>query len=147
MGRRTILAVSLLVLAVCCLGKAVTPKKQVCQPEACKPKPLGSEFELEVVRLTNEERVSRGLRPLKVEAKMMYDARSWSHVQANSRMHHSRMGYGENVAYGQDTPREVMNAWMNSRGHRQNILNPSYSSIGVGAVSSGRAIFWTQVFR
>jgi uncharacterized protein YkwD len=77
---------------------------------------------------------------------MMSDARNWSHVQAKSRMHHSRMGYGENVAYGQDTPQEVMQAWMNSRGHRANILNGRYSTIGVGAVNSGRAIFWTQVF-
>ncbi|MNJ05327.1 Cysteine-rich secretory protein family protein [compost metagenome] len=49
---------------------------------------------------------------------------------------------GENIAKGQRTPEEVMNAWMNSEGHRQNIMNPSYTSIGV-AYYNGE---WVQEF-
>ena len=51
---------------------------------------------------------------------------------------------GENIAYGQRTPQAVVNAWMNSSGHRANILNSSYTQIGVGYVASGN--YWTQMF-
>ena len=51
---------------------------------------------------------------------------------------------GENIAYGQRTPQEVVNAWMNSSGHRANILHASYTQIGVGYVANGR--YWTQMF-
>jgi uncharacterized protein YkwD len=127
-----------------------TPAKPPCQDGQCeiKRRPIGSPYELEVARLVNLERTRRGLGPLKVSEKLMLDARSWSHNQATrSRMYHSRMGYGENVAYGQDNPQEVMQAWMNSRGHRANILNGRYTTIGVGAVTNGRSIYWTQVFQ
>ena len=50
----------------------------------------------------------------------------------------------ENIAYGQRTPQAVVNAWMNSSGHRANILSASYTQIGVGYVASGN--YWTQMF-
>ena len=50
----------------------------------------------------------------------------------------------ENIAKGQATPQAVVNAWMNSAGHRANILNSSYTKIGVGYVKSGN--YWTQMF-
>lgn len=54
---------------------------------------------------------------------------------------------GENIAYGQRTPQEVMNSWMNSPGHRSNILSPTYNQIGVGvAKSSNGTYYWTQMF-
>lgn len=54
---------------------------------------------------------------------------------------------GENIAYGQPTAQAVMDAWMNSPGHRANILNRSYTQIGVGAVSDSNGIlYWTQDF-
>lgn len=54
---------------------------------------------------------------------------------------------GENIAYGQRTPQEVMNAWMNSPGHRANILSPTYNQIGVGvAKTSNGTFYWTQEF-
>ena len=49
---------------------------------------------------------------------------------------------GENIAMGQQTPEEVVKAWMNSAGHRANILNANYNYIGVGYVSQGN--YWTQ---
>lgn len=54
---------------------------------------------------------------------------------------------GENIAMGQRTPEEVMNGWMNSPGHRANILSPSYTELGVGLAkdSQGRC-YWTQMF-
>jgi uncharacterized YkwD family protein len=51
---------------------------------------------------------------------------------------------GENIAQGQRTPQEVVNAWMNSAGHRQNILSTNFTHIGVGYEKSGN--HWTQMF-
>ena len=54
---------------------------------------------------------------------------------------------GENIAYGQQTPQAVMEAWMNSAGHRANILNASFRQIGVGHVRSASGVsYWTQLF-
>lgn len=51
---------------------------------------------------------------------------------------------GENIAMGYPTPQAVVNAWMNSSGHRANILNATYTQIVVGYVQSGN--YWTQMF-
>lgn len=51
---------------------------------------------------------------------------------------------GENIAYGQRTPQAVVQAWINSSGHRANILNASYTHLGVGYVADGH--YWTQMF-
>jgi uncharacterized YkwD family protein len=54
---------------------------------------------------------------------------------------------GENIAEGQQTPSDVMQAWMNSSGHKANILSSSYTQIGVGiAKNSGGSLIWTQQF-
>lgn len=53
---------------------------------------------------------------------------------------------GENIAYNQANPKEVMSAWMNSTGHRENILNPSFRYLGVGCVTRGAGIYWVQQF-
>jgi uncharacterized protein YkwD len=56
-------------------------------------------------------------------------------------------GWGENIAYGYTTPEAVMQGWLNSPGHRANIENPSFRSIGVGAASSSSGrIYWAQAF-
>ena len=53
---------------------------------------------------------------------------------------------GENIAYGQDSPQEVQTTWMNSSGHRANILSSSYTHVGVGVYDEGGRLYWTQVF-
>ena len=54
---------------------------------------------------------------------------------------------GENIAYGQKTPEQVMEGWMNSQGHRANILNPNFTAIGVGYYQNSRGVsYWTQLF-
>jgi uncharacterized protein YkwD len=56
-------------------------------------------------------------------------------------------GWGENIAWGYTTPQDVMNAWLNSAGHKANIENPNFHVIGIGvAVSSGGKFYWTQDF-
>ena len=54
--------------------------------------------------------------------------------------------YGENIASGYKTPKAVMSGWMNSSGHKDNILNSSYKSIGIGCFRTGGTIYWVQCF-
>ncbi|MBQ7700474.1 MAG: LysM peptidoglycan-binding domain-containing protein [Clostridia bacterium] len=121
-----------------------------------------SEYEAEVVRLVNVYRESAGLKPLMTDAKLSYIARLKSQDMCDKKyFSHTSPTYGspfqmmkdfgvnyrtagENIAMGQRTPSEVVNAWMNSPGHRANILNASYTRIGVGHVSAGN--YWTQMF-
>ena len=53
---------------------------------------------------------------------------------------------GENIAYGQNSPEDVMNRWMNSSGHRANILNAEFEEIGVGCYVKGSRKYWVQLF-
>ena len=54
---------------------------------------------------------------------------------------------GENIAWGQKTPEQVMEGWMNSAGHRANILNASYTEIGVGFYQNASGVnYWSQLF-
>lgn len=122
-------------------------------------------LENEVIRLVNAERSKRGLQTLTANWEVSRVARYKSQDMANKGyFSHTSPTYGspfammesfgikysaagENIAKGQRTPQEVMNAWMNSPGHRSNILSPSYTQIGVGVAkdSAGR-YYWTQMF-
>lgn len=119
-------------------------------------------YENEVIRLINEIRVQNGLKELKGDWELSRVARYKSQdMKDNNYFSHTSPVYGspfqmiknfgisyrsagENIARGQSTPQAVVNAWMNSSGHRANILNASYTKIGVGYVGSGR--YWTQMF-
>ena len=119
-------------------------------------------YENEVVRLVNEIRVKNGLRELAHDWQLSRVARIKSQdMRDNGYFSHTSPTYGspfqmmksfgityrsagENIARGQQTPQAVVNAWMNSSGHRANILNSSFTHIGVGYVSDGR--YWTQMF-
>lgn len=121
-----------------------------------------SSYESEVVRLVNEIRVKNGLKTLKENWELSRVARYKSQdMKDNNYFSHTSPVYGspftmiknfgisfrsaaENIAKGQSTPQAVVNSWMNSSGHRANILNSSYTEIGVGYVASGR--YWTQMF-
>lgn len=121
-----------------------------------------SAYESEVIRLTNEARKQNGLAPLstnwelsrvaRYKSQDMVDKRYFSHTSPTygspfDMMKSFGISYraaGENIAYGQRTPQEVVTAWMNSPGHRANILNASFTQIGVGYVASGN--YWTQMF-
>jgi uncharacterized protein YkwD len=121
-----------------------------CKDGVCQRVYVGSEWENQVVDLVNSERGMRGLRPLKVSLSLMKSARSWSGRQAaEGRMYHSGWpGMGENVIYNYKSPEAQMKAWMNSAGHRANILNPKYTEIGVGVVMSSRnEPYGTQQFK
>ena len=121
-----------------------------------------SAYEQKVVELTNQERAKYGLKPLALDTELSKVAREKSHdMQSKGYFDHTSPTYGspfdmmkqfgityraagENIAMGQRTPEEVVKAWMNSEGHRKNILNSSYTHIGVGHIAEGN--YWTQMF-
>ncbi|HEK4968211.1 TPA: sporulation protein [Clostridioides difficile] len=124
-----------------------------------------SAYQKEVVDLVNIERAKAGLNPLTLDSSISNVAtkKSQDMIDNNYFSHNSptygspfdmlkKFGIsyktaGENIAIGQKTPKEVVNAWMNSEGHRKNIMNPNFSKIGVGvAQKSGGSIYWTQIF-
>ncbi len=120
-----------------------------------------SKFSEEVIRLINEERKKNGVSPLKIDYTLMDNAYTRS-TELETNFGHQRpngeQGYtfaldldysivGENIAAGQTTPQEVVNAWMNSTGHRSNILNPEFTHTGVGCyMASDGWVYWTQLF-
>ena len=121
--------------------------------------------ENEVARLVNVQRANAGLHTLKLNWQLSRCARYKSADMASKGyFDHNSPTYGspftmmqnfglrfsaagENIAYGQRTPAAVMNDWMNSPGHRSNIMNPTYTEIGVGlAKNSSGVCYWTQQF-
>lgn len=129
----------------------------------------GSESETElsyaeqVVKLVNEERAKHGLSPLTIDKSVESAAlvrskeieKSFSHTRPNGSSFSSAlkeqgvsfMGAGENIAWGQKSPEEVMQGWMNSEGHRANILNAKFTKIGVGYYQNSNGTnYWTQLF-
>ena len=131
-------------------------------PDAPEEDGSDSSFASEVVRLVNAERAKNGLSALTVDAKAQAAAqvraqelaKSFSHTRpdgsrfstALTQAGASYRSAGENIAYGQQSPAAVMEAWMNSSGHRANILGSQFSAIGVGAVEINGRYYWTQLF-
>lgn len=123
-------------------------------------------YEQQVANLTNQQRAKYGLPPLKVSLKLSHMARvKAADMRDNNYFDHNSPTYGspfnmmkqfgisysyagENIAAGQRTPQDVVTAWMNSPGHRANILNSHYTTIGLGYVSGGGSYgtYWVQEF-
>ena len=119
-------------------------------------------YEQEVIRLVNGIRTENGLKPLtydwelsrvaRFKSQDMKDNRYFAHnspvygtpFQMMKSFGISYRSAGENIAKGFATPQAVVNAWMNSPGHRANIFNAGYTRIGVGYVAGGN--YWTQMF-
>lgn len=118
-----------------------------------------------VLELVNSERSKAGLKALKMseELRSIANLKSRDMGEKGYFSHNSptygspfemlqRFGVhyraaGENIAAGQKTPEEVMQSWMNSSGHRANILNANFDSIGIGIYNGGSyGIYWTQLF-
>ena len=122
-------------------------------------------IEQQVVNLVNAERAKAGLNPLKADWELARVARFKSEDMRDNRYfdHNSPIygtpfqmmksfginyrSAGENIAAGQTTAESVMQAWMNSPGHKKNILSPSFTHIGVGYAKGGSyGHYWTQQF-
>lgn len=123
------------------------------------------QVENEVVRLVNEQRAKNGLRALsndwqiarvaRVKSEEMRDKNYFSHTSPTygspfDMMKAFNISYstaGENIAKGQQTAQAVVTAWMNSPGHRKNILQPNFTHLGVGYTKDARGTtYWTQMF-
>ncbi|WP_442881360.1 CAP domain-containing protein [Clostridium sp.] len=121
-------------------------------------------IEKQVFDLVNKERVKAGLKPMILDSKISDVARIKSKDMAdNNYFSHNSPTYGtpfdmmkkfgikyghagENIAKGQPTAASVMEAWMNSPGHRANILSTNFGKIGIGYVKAGNTTYWTQMF-
>lgn len=118
-----------------------------------------------VLKLVNEERAKQGLKSLTLSSNLTSIANTKAKDMAvNNYFSHTSPTYGspfqmlqhfgvtyrsagENIAAGQKSPQEVMTAWMNSSGHRANILNSSYTELGVGYYAGGSyGTEWVQLF-
>ena len=143
-----------------------TNAPETSTPETNTPEtesPEGNSFVEQVVSLVNAERRKAGLKEVVLDKEIASAALtrakeievSFSHTRPDGRYFSTVLtdngitysGSGENIAWGQKTPQDVMDAWMNSDGHRANILNARFTKIGVGYYqnASGRN-FWTQLF-
>ena len=136
----------------------VTPKETTQTDQVSEV----SSFEDQVVQLTNAERNKQGLAPLTLDIELSKVAEDKSKdMQQNNYFSHTSPTYGspfdmmksyginyksagENIAMGQRSPEEVVQAWMNSEGHRKNIMSSSFTHIGVGHIEEGN--YWTQMF-
>ncbi|MCX5195546.1 CAP domain-containing protein [Streptomyces sp. NBC_00249] len=131
-------------------------------PAAPEASAAPSDAAAAVLALVNQERAAAGCPALTVNAKLTKAAQDHSaDMAAHANMSHTgsdgsdpgqritRAGYewrtyGENVAYGYSSPEKVMEGWMNSPGHKRNILDCSYKEIGIGLAQPGQ--YWTQDF-
>ncbi|CAH0768956.1 unnamed protein product [Bemisia tabaci] len=146
---------------------AIYPGQKITIPDkntVPSSSPAGS-IESQVVTLVNEERAKHGRSPLRELRELSKLARTKSaDMRDRGYFDHTspRLGSaskmmkdaglkawasGENIAAGQTTAQTVMNSWMNSQGHRENILSPDFKEIGVGFAKGGSwGYYWTQMF-
>jgi uncharacterized YkwD family protein len=141
------------------------PTTTATKPSATKPDSSVAALEKEVVTLVNAERAKAGLPALKANAELsnvarlksqdMIDKNYFSHTSPTYGSPFDMMkkfgikysAAGENIASGYPTAKAVVDGWMNSPGHRANILSKSFTEIGVGlAKSSNGTSYWTQMF-
>jgi len=132
------------------------------KPDTETPGQENLSFAEQVVELVNAERAKEGLAPLTIDKKVQASAQvraveiktSFSHTRPNgssfaTALKEQGVTYrrtGENIAWGQRTPKEVVNAWMNSSGHRANIMNKNFTKIGVGYYQHNGVNYWSQLF-
>lgn len=133
---------------------------------ACAAPAQGNAWEADVLQRVNNERRNAGLAPVRYSAMLEQQAAAYAcelieyhffaHVNPVTRStladRADEFGYaywviGENLAAGQTTPAKVMEDWMNSPGHRENILNPDFTELGVSVrVGGDHDIYWVQEF-
>lgn len=142
------------------------PEHPNCQNETVISPSLpgdSSSYAAEVLSLVNAERAKAGVGALTINmaAEQAANVRaqelqqSFSHTRPNGGSFDTALTEaginfrtsGENIAYGQNSAQEVMQVWMNSAGHRANILNQNFTSIGIGHTETGNGVdYWTQLF-
>ncbi|HHT37872.1 MAG TPA: LysM peptidoglycan-binding domain-containing protein [Mollicutes bacterium] len=143
----------------------IIPGQKVNIPDETTTSDDVRSLETEVIRLVNEERRRAGRPALVENSELSRIGRIKSNdFISNNYFSHNSPTYGtpfdmlrsfgisftaaaENIAKGQGTATDVMNTWMNSQGHRANILNTTYNQIGVGVARDNNGVlYWTQMF-
>ena len=144
---------------------STTPEQKPESTPEQKPSTDFSSYQQQVLDLVNAERTKRGISALTLDSNLSSVATKKSQDMVNKNyFDHTSPTYGspfdmmkqfgisyrtagENIAKGQKTPQEVVTAWMNSEGHRKNILNPNFTNLGIGiAKDSKGTTYWTQMF-
>lgn len=159
--RRTPLAAGLLAAALA-LPTAQTVAHAAPAPDtptrAATVKPRSNAWEAKVLELTNARRAAHGRKPLKASRCADGFAESWTkHMATKQVLEHQSLdpffgcphtsSAGENIAYGYETPRALVSAWMHSEGHRANILSRHFNRIGVsGWRATNGVTYATQDF-
>ncbi len=140
---------------------AKAPAKAAPAPAAAKPAPAPAPassgmnaYASRLLTLTNQARAQAGLGPLKASGCAQPVANRWaSQMSAEQRMYHQDMNnignacsgwrsVGENVAYGNVSADAMFQMWMNSSGHRANILRAGFTAVGIGAVQDASGVWW-----
>ncbi len=143
-------------------GKNVTATCKVTVTGSAQTAKTTEEMSAEVITLVNQERAKQGLAPLGTLTSLTAAAqvrapelvKLFEHTRPDGRtcftaLDEARVSYytaGENIAAGQPTPESVMSAWMNSPGHKANILQKNFTHIGVACYKSGNSYYWVQMF-
>ena len=143
-------------------AKSNTTVKETANTAKADNTAFNTAYEAEVLSLVNSERAKYGLSPLaqdKGAAEVAHlrakeIVKSFSHTRpdgsscftAAKELGVSYRSAGENIAYGYPTPQKVVEGWMNSEGHRKNILSTSFSKIGIGCYKSNGVLYWSQFF-
>lgn len=142
-------------------GSKVTPTPAPKAPST-STNTNNTSYANQVLQLVNQERAKAGLSAFTTNSTLTAAAnkraqetvQSFSHTRPNGTSFSTALkefgvSYrtaGENIAYGQRSPQEVVDGWMNSPGHRANILNASFHKIGIGVHQQGGTIYWSQLF-
>ena len=141
--------------------KVVAIAKSVCaaggtrgaEAAAVRVTPALSVADKASAELLNHRRVAAGLRPLVIRPEMNTFALNWSRIMAASGFRHSGGPYGENIAWiggtsltAKQAAARFQDMWWNSQGHKANMLNSSYTHLGVGLFKNGRGWYATHVF-
>ncbi len=139
-----------------------TPTKAPAKTTTTSTNSTTSSYAAQVLKLVNAERAKEGLSALTTNTTLTSAANvraketktSFSHTRPDgsscfTALTQAGVTYktaGENIAYGQKTPAEVVKAWMESPGHRANIMNANFHKVGIGVYQTGGVIYWSQLF-
>ena len=142
------------ICALALLSVGLVEAKESKTPHGVTPKEVVKakfdllQIEKNIVMYTNQQRKRYGLAPLKIDVELVKSARhhaAW--MTRNRRLQHTSRPVAENIAMGYPSSQSVVQGWMNSSGHRANILNRYYTRIGVAAYqTSNGTIYWCQQF-
>jgi uncharacterized protein YkwD len=165
-ARRAIVTFALVALPTLAATPAFAAAQAGPRPVQKPSAEVTAQYEAEVVKLTNDQRVANGCKALRVDSRLTTAARAhsadmvsqnfFSHTGSSGSNFVARevaAGYpqrgasAENIAWGYRSPKDVVTGWMNSPGHRANILNCGSIAVGVGVVyNAAGAPYWTQDF-